>query len=346
MTHELNERSRAILEAIIEDYIESAEPVGSRAITRRHPVGLSPASVRNVMSDLEELGYLVSPHTSAGRVPTEKGFRFYIDSLLQVRPLTSAERQQLDRYYHLEGLGAEQLVREAGKTLSSLCQFTGIVLAPRVDFGIFRQVEFVKLSGGRILVILVSQSGLVQNRIIEVGSAIDQRELERAANYMNNRLKGLSFQDVRRQLVEEMQQEKARFDQMMQQVIAFSQSILDDPAENHLFIEGASNILKHPDFSNVAEMRQIFQAFETKGRLLQLLDQSHKAEGVQIFIGREAESAGIAGCSLITATYSNAKGIVGSLGVIGPMRMSYSQVIPVVDYTAKVVGRLLELDQG
>ncbi len=344
MSEGLNDRSQAILEAIIEDYIESAEPVGSRAITRRHPVGLSPASVRNVMSDLEDLGYLQSPHTSAGRVPTEKGFRFYIDSLLQVRKLSNREQQQLEHQFQFDGLHAEDLVREAGKALSSISHYTGVVLAPRFETSVFKQIEFLPLSGGRILVILVADSGLVQNRVIELDESLSQRELEQAANYLNNRLAGLPIQQVREELLSEMAQEKALYDEMLQKALLLSKTVLQDEAKDHIFIEGASNLLEHPDFVDVEKMKQIFRTFEAKGRLVKLLDQSQQADGVQIFIGSESSCSEISGCSLITAPYTDQKGIIGTLGVIGPMRMDYSSVIPVVDYTAKVVSRILELE--
>lgn len=342
----LNERSRAILEAIIEDYIDSAEPVGSRAITRRHAVGLSPASVRNVMSDLEELGYLASPHTSAGRVPTEKGFRFYIDSLLQVRDLSQSELARLQGMFQFGHLQGEELVREAGKALSAVSHHAGIVLAPRADTSTFRQMEFVRLSGGRILVILVTDTGLVQNRIIDGDNALSQRELEQAAQYLNSRLSGVPIQQIRQQLLDDMQREKSQYDQMMTNVLALSKRALEDEAADHLFIEGMSHILDQPEFADVERMRKLFRAFETKSQLVELLDQSQKAAGVQIFLGNESNSAEIAGCSVITASYGNSKGVIGTLGVIGPMRMPYSKIVPVVDYTAKVVSRLLELDEN
>ncbi|BCR06978.1 heat-inducible transcription repressor HrcA [Desulfuromonas versatilis] len=344
MSEELNERGRRILEAIIEDHIISAEPVGSRAVTRRHPFGLSPATVRNVMADLEEMGYLVSPHTSAGRVPTDKGYRFYVDSLLQVGPLSELERQRIEKYYRLEGLRVEERLREAGKVLSAISHYTGLVMAPRFTSTVFRHIEFLKLSQGRILVVFVSQSGLVQNKIIEYHEEISQAELEQITNYLNRTLTGLSIQEVKARIFKEMAEEKALYDKLLKRALQLSQEALNEEMGGQLFIEGATNILEQPEFADVERMKRLFRTFEQKGVLMDLLDRSQRAKGVQIFIGSETENSIIEGCSLITATYSSSRGAIGALGVIGPTRMPYSMVIPIVDYTARLVSQVLELE--
>ena len=342
MSDELNERSRRILEAIVEDYIDSAEPVGSRSVTRRHQMGLSPATVRNVMADLEEMGYIVSPHTSAGRVPTDKGYRFYVDSLLQVRPLSSPERENLERYYRPQGQRMDELLREAGKALSTLSHYTGIVTAPRFTATIFRHIEFVRLSQGRILVVFVSQAGLIQNKIIETEEALSQSDLEQITNYLNRTLGGLSIDQIRDRIVTEMAQEKALYDQLLRQALTLSQQALADEVGTQVYIEGTANILEQPEFADIERMKRLFRAFEQKSQLVDLLDRSRQALGVQIFIGSETPFAEIAGCSLVSASYATRQGTIGSLGVIGPSRMPYSQVIPIVDYTARLVGRLLD----
>ncbi len=344
MSEDLNERSRRILEAIIEDHIISAEPVGSRAVTRRHPLGLSPATVRNVMADLEEMGYLVSPHTSAGRVPTEKGYRFYVDSLLQVGPLSDQERRRIETYYRLEGLRVEERLREASKVLSAISHYTGIVMAPRFTSTLFRHIEFIKLSQGKLLVVFVSQSGLVQNKIIEYPEEISPHELEQITNYLNQTLTGLSIQEVKARIVEEMAQDKALYDTLLKRALQLSSEALREEMGGQVFIEGASNILEQPEFSDVARMKRLFRTFEKKSLLVELLDKAQRAKGVQIFIGSEAEYSEIEGCSLITSTYSSRRGTIGTLGVIGPTRMPYSMVIPIVDYTARLVGQVLELE--
>jgi len=343
MAEELNERSRRILEAIIEDHIDTGEPVGSRTVTRRHHMGLSPASVRNVMADLEELGYLVSPHTSAGRVPTDKGYRYYVDALLRVRPLSSSERERIEQHYQRRGLPTEALLREAGKALSSLSHYTGIVLAPRFTATVFRHIEFVRLSQRRLLVVFVSQSGLVQNKLIEAREDFGQAELEQINNYLNRTLSGLPIEQVKARLLEEMAKEKAQYDELLRRALDLSTAAFADPAEGEqVFIEGTTNILEQPEFADVERMKRLFRAFEQKSRLVELLDQSQQADGVQIFIGSETHYAEIEGCSLVTASYANRHGTLGTLGVIGPSRMAYSMVIPIVDYTARLLGQVLD----
>lgn len=344
MSEDLNERSRKILEAIIEDYIDSAEPIGSRAVTRRHHMGLSPATVRNVMADLEELGYIASPHTSAGRIPTEKGYRFYVDSLLRVGELSQAQRQRMEQYHSLRGLRVDELLQEAGRVLSSISNYAGIVMAPRLTSTVFRHLEFLQLSQGRILVVFVSQSGIVQNKIIETDQALSQRELEQMGAYLNHALAGLTIQQAKERILTEMAEEKALYDKLMQSALNFSRQALDADLGGQVFIEGASNILEQPEFADLGRMKRLFRAFEQKHTLVELLDKSQLAEGVQIFIGSEGEYSEIAGCSLVTSTYSNRHGLIGTLGVIGPSRMPYSMVIPVVDYTARLVSRMLELE--
>ncbi|MBE0599128.1 MAG: heat-inducible transcription repressor HrcA [Desulfuromonadales bacterium] len=341
---ELNERSRRILEALIEDHIESAEPVGSRTITRRHQLGVSPATVRNVMADLEEMGYICAPHTSAGRIPTEKGYRFYIDSLLQVRQLSQADQQRIEQHYRLKGMRVEEVLREAGKVLSSISHYTGLVLAPRFTSTVFRHIEFIRLSSGRVLAILVTRSGTVQNRLVELEEDLRQGELEQMTNYLNRTLTGLTIQEVRARILQEMAEEKALYSSLLTQALQLSRQLFQDEAAGEVFIEGAANIFEQPEFADLERMKRLFRAFEQKSRLVALLDKSQQAEGVQIFIGAESEYSEIEGCSLVTASYSNRLGTIGTLGVIGPTRMPYSLVIPIVDYTARLVSKLLETD--
>jgi heat-inducible transcriptional repressor len=341
MTEALNERSRKILEAIIEDHIASAEPVGSRAITRRHGIALSPATVRNVMSDLEDMGYLIAPHTSSGRIPTEKGYRFYLDSLLRVRALTAQQKERIRRYYQRRGLRADELLREAGRVLSNISHYTGIVMAPQFTASVFRHIEFVRLSHGRILVIFVSESGLVQNKIIETREDLSQRDLENLNNYLNQRFAGLPIGKIKQRLLHEMTQEKALYDKLFARFMGLFDAALADESRE-VFIEGVSRMLEQPEFSDLERMKRLFQAFEQKSTLVEFLDKCQKSQGVQIFIGSETSYREIEGCSLITASYHSGDGTIGTLGVIGPTRMAYSQVIPVVDYTAQLVSQLLE----
>jgi heat-inducible transcriptional repressor len=339
----LNERSRQILEAVIEDYILTAEPVGSRTITRRHPFDLSPATVRNVMSDLEEMGYLASPHTSAGRVPTDKAYRLYVDSLLAVRRVARNEREEIRRRCRIEGRDIGSVLRDTSRILSSISHYMGLVVAPRFTESILRQIEFVKLSGRRLLVILVSQTGSVQNKIIESDVEISSPDLERMNNYLNDMLQGLSIAQIKTRLLEEMQNEKLRYDHLLARAVTLSHQTLGD-ADSEIFLEGQANIMDLPEFSDVGRMKEVFRAFEEKNHLVNLLERCLAAEGINIFIGSESRLSTMSGISLITSTYRTGRNSIGVLGVIGPTRMGYSRVIPVVDYTAKLVSRLLETE--
>lgn len=342
MAEQLSERSQNILEAIVEDYIASAEPVGSRAITRRHSFNLSPASVRNVMADLEDMGLLCSPHTSAGRIPTEKGFQYYIDSLLQVRDLSLTEKQNLQSNYRFQGMKMEDIMQEVGRVLSGLSQYTGLVMAPKFASTVFRQIEFIRLSRGQLLVIYVSESGLVQNKVIEADPDLTPQQLEQISNYLNQELNGLSIQEVRTKLNSELQEERIRYDQMKSQALSLSCAALQEEVEDQVYVSGASLMLEQPEFSTPEQMKRLMQTLESKKQLIDLLDRSQDAQGVQIFIGSESSQVDLEGCSLITSNFSNKKGAIGTLGVIGPVRMDYSQVIPIVDFTAQLVSRVME----
>ncbi|WP_243372063.1 heat-inducible transcriptional repressor HrcA [Geotalea sp. SG265] len=343
MDEQLSSRGRQILEAIIEDYIVTAEPVGSRTITRRHPMSLSPATVRNVMADLEEMGFLASPHTSAGRIPTDKAYRFYVNSLLSVRNIGRDEQEEILRRCSVAGKDMAEVLKETSRMLSSTSHYMGIVVAPRFDANIFRQIEFVRLGSRRILAILVSRNGTVQNRIIEADEEIPADDLVKMSNYLNELLEGLTIAQVRKKLLQEMQSDKARYDQLMARALALStKTVNEDDAE--VFIEGQVNIFDQPEFADVAKMKDIFRTFEKKSTILQLFDRALVAEGVQIYIGAESHLSDMPGMSLITSTYVTGQNTLGVLGVVGPTRMGYAKVIPIVDYTAKLVSRLLEME--
>lgn len=343
MLDNLNERSKQILEAIIEDYILTAEPIGSRTITRRHGVSLSSATVRNVMADLEEMGFLASPHTSAGRVPTDKAYRLYVDSLLGLRRIGRDEREEIRKRCSLTGKDIGKVLKETSRMLSSISHYMGIVVAPRFAANIFRHIEFVKLGGKRLLAILVSQNGTVQNKIIEIPEEFHLAELTRMSNYLNDLLKGLSIAQVKQKILEEMQKDKVQYDTLLARALKLSQQTLEETG-SEMFIEGQANILEQPEFADVARMKEVFRAFEEKGQLLALLERCLAAEGVQIFIGAESHLNQMSGMSLVTSTYMTGKNTLGVLGVIGPTRMGYAKVIPIVDYTAKLVSRLLEVE--
>ncbi|MGA7828055.1 MAG: heat-inducible transcriptional repressor HrcA [Geobacteraceae bacterium] len=340
MSDILSERSRQILEAVIDDYIRTAEPVGSRTVTRRHGLALSPATVRNVMSDLEEMGFLSSPHTSAGRVPTDKAFRFYVDSLLQIRAITENQQEEIRRQYQVPGRNVGEILKDTSKILSSISNYVGIVVAPRFAANVFRQIEFVKLCGKRILVILVSESGIVQNRVIEAEEDFSTEDLVRMTNYLNDLLHGLTISEVKARIVREMEDEKVRYDKLLTRALKLSEVTLEESAAD-VFIEGQVNILEQPEFADVERMKEIFHTFEEKSQLINLLDCCMKADRVNIFIGAENFLSRMNQMSVITASYASGPNTLGVLGVIGPTRMGYDRVIPIVDYTARMLSELL-----
>jgi len=344
MAAKLTDRGQQILEAIIEEYIATAQPVGSKALTQNQGIKLSPASVRNVMAELEELGYLVSPHTSAGRIPTEKGYRFYVDTILRVSEMDRSQKDQIELHYRQQGLQMTDMLREASRTLSSISHYTGLVMIPRLKATIFRDIEFVKLSPRLILAVFVTQSGLVQNKLVEVDEDLSPRELEKITNYLNQTMTGLSIQDVRTRIITEMAQEKALYDQLMRRAFTLSSAALVDESNGDVIIEGASRFLEQPEFSDLDCMKRIVQTFEQKSALVELLDRGLETKGVQVIIGSETEHTELSDCSLITAAYSGKRGTLGTLGVIGPNRMPYATIIPIVDYTASLISRLLDTD--
>jgi heat-inducible transcriptional repressor len=343
MMDNLSERSKRILEAIIEEYISSAEPVGSRAISRRHGLSLSPATIRNVMADLEDMDFLASPHTSAGRIPTDKAFRFYVDSLLTVGTIDPEQKELIQKQYKLYGKDVGEIFKETSRILSSLSHYMGVVVTPRFTTTMFRHIEFIKLGGSRILAILVSKSGIVQNKIVEADDNLSSEDLLRMSNYLNNLLKGLTIAELRSRILQEMQDEKVRYDEMLANALKLSEQTLDENG-TEVFIEGQVNILEQPEFADVGKMREVFRAFEEKGQLISLLDTCMESDGVHIFIGAENYMHHLERMSVITAPYMSGKETVGVLGVIGPTRMGYDRVIPIVDYTAKVLSKLLDVE--
>lgn len=340
MDVELSSRSRQILEAIVEDYIATAEPVGSSAVARRHALTLSSATVRNVMANLEEMGLLISPHTSAGRIPTEKAYRFYVDSLVALRQVTREEKRRIVSHCRQTGAGISEILKETSRTLSQLSNYMGIVIAPSFTADVFRQIEFIRLGNRRILAILVSSNGAVQNRLIETGDDYSSDDLVRMSNYLNELMQGLTIAQARERILREMESEKTQYDLLMAQALKISEQAVT-AANDEIFVEGQARILDQPEFCDAGRMKEIYQAFEQKGTLVQLLSRCMNAEGVQIYIGSETSLSKAAGVSLITSRFVTSSNTVGMLGVIGPTRMGYSSVIPIVDYTARMVSRLL-----
>lgn len=341
MSENLTERDRRVLQAVIMDYIQTAQPVGSRIVSKKYKIGLSPATIRNVMADLEEMGFLTQPHTSAGRVPTDRAFRFSVDSILEMRKLTRLEKDRIENSLQEENPDLGEIMKRASSLLSLLSRQTGVVLAPRFASNIFKHIEFIRMRDRKILVIIVSQTGQVQNKVIESDEEMSQDELNRFSNYLNEFMSGLSLTQAKRKIMEEMKKEKVLFDKLMYRALQLSQKALEDEEEGNLYIEGKTNIIQSPEFADLEKMRVLLLAFEEKTKIVKLLDKALLAHGIQIFIGAENEFHEMVNCSLVAAPYTRENFTLGTLGVIGPTRMDYSKIIPVVDYTAQILGKIL-----
>ncbi|MGE5491294.1 MAG: heat-inducible transcriptional repressor HrcA [Actinomycetota bacterium] len=335
----LDDRSRTLLKVLVEHYIASGQPVGSRALSRYSGLDLSPATIRNVMADLEDAGFVASPHTSAGRVPTARGYRLFVDSLLTVQPLEALQRGQIENA--LNTSQPQQLIANASQLLSGLTHFAGIVVAPRRASAKIRQIEFLNLSEKRILLIIVTADGDVQNRILLTEKPYSPAELVSAANYLNQNFAGLDFEQIRSRLKAEIQQLRNDITPLMQAALEAGNEALSDDS-GHYVISGEKNLLDVEELSsNMKRLRQLFDLFEQKSGLVRLLDISQQADGVQIFIGGESGIAPLDECSVVTAPYEVNGQVVGSVGVIGPTRMAYERVIPIVDITARLLSSAL-----
>jgi heat-inducible transcriptional repressor len=334
----LNERAQRLLKALVELYVTDGQPVGSRALSRYSGLDLSPATIRNVMADLEEMGFIASPHTSAGRVPTARGYRFFVDSLLTIRPLDSVEIHQLEG--QLQTQNTQRLVVSASQLLADVTHFAGVVMTPRRSAA-FRHIEFLNLGEKRVLLILVTPEGDVQNRILVTERSYSASELTEAANILNQHYAGLDLDQVAGRVRDELKQLREDVTRLMTAAVEAGRDALAGEAEQ-VVISGEGRLLEVHDLSsNMAALRRLFDLFERKSALVQLLDSSSRAQGVQIFIGGESGLVPLDECSIVTAPYEVDGQIVGTLGVIGPTRMAYERVIPIVDVTAKLLSSAL-----
>lgn len=338
---DLNRRARDILRLIVDAYVETGEPVGSRSISRRLGMSLSPATIRNVMADLELLGLLRAPHTSAGRLPTEAGLRLFVHGLLQVGHLSETEREAIDGQSAAAGRSLPEMLAEATSVLSGLSGCTGLVLAPKTDRPL-KHLEFVSLGPGRTLIVLVTEDGVVENRVLETPLGIPQASLVMASNYLAARLVGRTIEEGRTAILAEIELAQTQLDELTTQLVEAGLAIRSS-GTGQLIVRGQSNLLEDVGGrEDIERIRTLFDALETKDTMLKLLEAAKGAEGVQIFIGSENALFAHAGCSMIITPYMNSREqVVGAIGVIGPTRLNYARVIPMVDYTAKVIGRLL-----
>lgn len=341
----LSERSRTILRQIVESYLETGEPVGSRNLSRVLPMALSPASIRNVMSDLEQLGLIVAPHTSAGRLPTQLGLRMFVDALLEVGDLTSGERRQIEAHIaRKRATSVDDVLREVGEMISGLSHCAGVVLADK-QVTRLKHMEFVLLEPGKALVVLVGEDQTVENRIVSLPQGLPPSALAEAGNYLNAHIRGLTMGEARARIEQQLQSSRAELDELTKRIIqaglAEWSGSVDD--RKSLIVRGQANLLKDVNAQEDLErIRHLFDDLERQRDLVQLLGLSESADGVRIFIGSENKLFSLSGSSLIVAPFHDEhRKVVGVLGVIGPTRINYARIIPMVDYTAKLVSRLL-----
>lgn len=335
---QLDIRAQTLLKALVERYISDGQPVGSRALSKISGLDLSPATIRNIMADLEEMGFVASPHTSAGRIPTPRGYRVFVDTLLTVQPI---DETAVESKLHpsLQTSSPHKIISNAAQVLSSLSQFAGVVMTPRHE-SVFQQIEFLRLSEKRILLVIVAPNGDVQNRLLLTDVDYTPAQLVQAANYINQHFAGLCFDEVRLRLQSELRQLRDDMTRLMQAAVEAGSDAME--SEEDVVISGERNLLSVTDLaSNMTSLRKLFDLFEQKTSLMQLLDVSSKATGVQIFIGGESQLVPVDEMSVVTAPYEVNGKIVGTLGVIGPTRMAYERVIPIVDITAKLLSSAL-----
>src|SRR5438094_2636682 len=338
MNRMLDQRAQILLKTLIERYIAEGQPVGSRTLSKYSGLDLSPATIRNVMADLEELGYIASPHTSAGRIPTSKGYRFFVDSLMVVQPLEEVDVHRLEGGFTADR--PQPLVNAAASLLSQLTHFAGIVMTPKREAS-FRHLEFLRLSERRVLLIIVTPEGDVENRILHTDRPYSQSQLIEASNFFNQHYAGQPFHAIRALLADELRQLREDVVGLMSAAVEAGDAALAESGDD-LVVSGERNLLQAEDLaSNMDRLRRLFEVFEQKTSLLHLLDVSQRAQGVHLFIGGESGLAPLDECSVITATYEVDGQVLGTLGVIGPTRMAYERVIPIVDVTAKLLSNAL-----
>jgi heat-inducible transcriptional repressor len=342
----LGERPREVFRHLVEAFLASGEPVGSRTLSQRLPLTLSPASIRNVMADLETMGLLYAPHTSAGRVPTEKGLRLFVDGLLEVGDLEPQERGMIEARMSGSGRRLEDVLTQATTLLSGLSRCAGLVVTAKQDAPL-KHVEFVHVGPGKALVIMVSEDGQVENRVIDTPAGLPVSALVEASNYLNARLAGRSIDTARVEILAELESDRAILDSLTAKIVAEGLATLANPGggsdDKVLIVRGASHLLDSVEAqADIERIRTLFDDIERKADLIRLLELAKDGDGVRIFIGSENRLFSLSGSSIVAAPYANAAGkIVGVIGVLGPTRLNYGRIIPMVDHTAKVIGRLL-----
>jgi len=338
----LNERAQHFLKVLIERYIREGQPVGSRTLAKDAGMELSPATIRNVMADLEEQGLITSPHTSAGRIPTVHGYRLFVDSLISLQPVEDQLVERLQQELSEEDV-PQNLVERASRFLSGLTHMAGVVMIPRHDQIVIRELQFVHLSDSRVLAILVTSQGEVLNRIVETSRLFTRGELEQASNFINTHYRGMELEAIKNRILQEMQAHQQDMDRLMREALSIAGRALEEEGgEQDYVVSGQTNLMDFDELAQLDRIKSLFEAFSEKQEILHLLDRCVQADGVQLFIGEESGYGPLDRCSVVTAPYEVEDRVVGVLGVIGPTRMAYDRVIPIVDITAKMLGAALK----
>ncbi len=347
---DLTHRAKRILNAVVQEYLHTGDAVGSRTVTRRYGIDLSPATVRNVMADLEDMGLLSQPHTSAGRVPTNQGLRFFIDSLLKVRSVSAKEREEIVGRYHIQAADLDEVLQRTSRMLADLAQQATIVIAPFPERQRLEHVEFVRLPhlAGQVLAILVTAGGQVENKLIRAELPGDAGFLERVNNYLNERVAGKTLEEIRVHVLEELGAEKHDVDELATQALRLGRAAFTPEAPPGVIVSGQAHLLVSGQSGDdrVARMQKLLVALEEKERIVSLLDRTLEADGIQVWLGAETPFAEVADVSVVATTYGPDDRPVGSIAVIGPTRMNYSKVIPLVDFTAELVSSVLGTRRG
>jgi heat-inducible transcriptional repressor len=343
---ELGKREREILRALVQDYIQTGEPVASQPLLSRHELDCSPATVRNVMADLEALGFLAKPHASSGRIPTEQGYRLFVDALLKVRPPPPAERERIERVTQEAAQDLDHTLGGTVQLLHSLSHHAGVVSTPRPVTDPIRQLEFLKLRENRVLVVFVSEAGLVTNKVLALDFALEPGELERAANYLNEKLRQGPVEGLRERILAEMREDRSALHALVEQALLLAERALVPGEGGEVLVDGEESFLDAPEFADVQKARTLLKAFAEKDRILRVLDRVLRAREVRIFIGAESEFAAVPDVSVVAAPYGRGDQVLGTLAVIGPTRMNYARVIPLVDLTAREISRALGAEDG
>jgi heat-inducible transcriptional repressor len=336
----LSPRDREILRDVIYSFISQGEPVSSRSVAKHERLGLSSATIRNVMADLEEKGFLRQPHTSAGRVPTPAGYHFYIETLMRQRTVPAQQRRYIDSHLHEAGGGTEEQMSAASQLLSELTHQVGVVLIPALGDTVLKAVEFVQVSGRRVLCVVVSASGFIDSKLVELESPVTREELVRAANYLTESFAGLSLGEIRDRLLVLMEDERAQVDRLLRLAVALARQSLS-PGTPEVLLDGANELLAQPELADLERVRRLFEEFHDKARLVSLLNQCLDGGGVRAWIGEDSELTSALDFSLVASPYRAGDRVLGSLGILGPSRMEYDKVIPLVEYLADTLSEAL-----